>query len=146
MGCASRCLPIVCGAVALLAAPACKRDRAEDERASAASKTTTSSADVASMAKATSERLAEARCRREVSCQQVGPSRRHESLEICRGLYASDVMREVGPSACPRGLDEAQVTRCVAAIDQAGCLDPVGTLERLEDCRASKLCLSAAAP
>ncbi|MBX3197123.1 MAG: hypothetical protein KF894_03115 [Labilithrix sp.] len=130
----------------MLASTACKRDRAADERASSASKTTTSSADVATLAQAASERIADARCRRAVACQEVGPARRHESFETCRGLYASEVLREVGPSACPRGLDESQVSRCAAAIERTGCLDPVGVLERLEDCRASKICLSAAAP
>ncbi|MBX3222679.1 MAG: hypothetical protein KF795_19320 [Labilithrix sp.] len=141
-----RSVPVVCLGVLLVATAGCKRDRADRDRAGAASTATTQSADVASMAKNASERVADARCRREVSCDHVGPSRRHESLETCRGLYAWDMARKLNAEACPRGIDEAQLTRCVASIDAAGCFDPVSVFERLEECRASKLCLAGVGP
>lgn len=89
------------------------------------------------------ERMARARCGREVACDHVGAGRRHASIETCRSLNQSESAKELNPEACPGGIDQAQLVRCIGAIEEASCLDPVAAIVRVEDCRTNKLCVKS---
>jgi hypothetical protein len=115
---------------------ACKREHP------ATSTTTTSSADVEKLTASAVDRIASARCRREVACEHVGPGRRHASVETCEALTRSESHAVLGLAACPNGVDQAKVVDCVAAIETASCLDPVDAIVRVEACRQDRLCLS----
>lgn len=125
-----------CLLLVLVLAPACKR---EHERTSS---TTTSSADIQKLTSAAIDRMVSARCRREVTCKHVGPGQRHASVQTCEALNRAESNAALGLGSCPQGVDDGKVVDCVAAIEQAGCLDPVDAIVRVEACRPSKLCLS----
>lgn len=123
----------------------CKRDRSR-EGAAATGMTTTTSAEVHQMTRAAVARMAGARCQREVACDHVGPGQRHESLQACQTLNRSETGQALDPDACPRGIDQAQLSDCIAAIESASCLDPISAIVRVEECRASRLCLRGEGP
>jgi Family of unknown function (DUF6184) len=133
------CVSGVC--VGFVAAAGCKRHEPGTGAAADAGVTTTTGAEVRIMTESATERMARARCSREVSCDHVGPGRRHASIETCRELNQSESRAELNPQACPGGIDQSQLVRCIAAMEQASCLDPVGAIVRDEECRTHKLCV-----
>lgn len=133
---AIRFTSFACVALGLVAAASCKRDRARETGT-----TTTTSAEVKKMTESAVEQIASARCQREVACNHVGRSMRHASIESCFDLNKSEYVKELNPEACPRGIDQNRLVDCIAATEQASCLDPIGALVRVEECRSSSLCL-----
>jgi hypothetical protein len=127
--------------VGLVVANGCKRDRGHE-----VGTTTTTSVEVKKMTDNAVEQIASARCQREVSCDRVGRSMRHASIESCFDLNKAEYTRELNADACPRGIDQNRLVDCIAATEQASCLDPIGTLVRVEECRSSKLCLKGVGP
>jgi hypothetical protein len=114
----------------------CKREPPEG----AGTTTLTSAAARASIESAI-DRIAAAHCERDVECEKVRMRDQPRSLEVCRGVVKSELTQKLDADACPRGVDSTKVARCVAAITGAGCLNPVGDLTEIEDCRPSRLCL-----
>jgi hypothetical protein len=134
-----RFVTLTCVAIALSATIGtigCKRDR----RTAAVGVTTTSSADVRKMTEDAIERVASAYCLREVACDHVGRSMRHASIERCYDLETAESTKLLTPERCPRGIDQGQLVDCIEATENASCLDPLGTIERVEECKLSKLC------
>ncbi len=85
-------------------------------------------------------RLAEARCDREVRCENVGEGRRYESRSACirevRTSHADDVNR----SECPAGVDQRELAECMEEVRNEDCGNPLDTVGRLVACRSSDLC------
>jgi hypothetical protein len=136
-----RLMSIAYAALSLVAVAGCKRDQKRE-----AGTTSTTSAEVQKMTENAVEQIASARCQREVACDHVGRSMRHASIESCFDLNKSEYVKELNPQACPRGIDQNRLVDCIAATEQASCLDPIGAIVRVEECRASKLCLKGVGP
>ena len=138
-----RVLSIACVGLGLLAAAGCKRERAHD---GGAGSTTTRSAEGRLMAESATTRLADARCHRELDCAHVRAGQGPATLEGCRSRISSELSKSLNPEACPRGIDQAQLVQCVAALEHSSCVDPIGALIEYEDCKTSKLCLAGEGP
>lgn len=128
------------GAFSLLAIAGCKKERSKRADRSAEGTAAETSAAVRKMIDTATERIVEARCERDAVCDPVRYSQRAEQLETCRGLMRAETVKELNPAECPGGVDEVAVARCVAAIEQTGCIDPVGAVMRLGDCGKDELC------
>jgi hypothetical protein len=131
-----RFITLACVAIALSVTVGCKRDRGTP----AVGTTTTSSAEVRKMTEDAVERIASAHCMREVACDHVGRSLHHASIERCYDLETAQSTKLLTPERCPHGVDQGQLVDCIAATENASCLDPIGTIERVEECKLSKLC------
>ncbi|MEZ4407015.1 MAG: DUF6184 family natural product biosynthesis lipoprotein [Polyangiales bacterium] len=85
-------------------------------------------------------RLAEARCDREMRCQNIGQGREYENRAACirdvRTSHADDVNR----SECPAGVDQRELAECMEEVRNEDCNNPLDTVGRLVACRSSDLC------
>jgi hypothetical protein len=85
--------------------------------------------------------LATARCDREQTCNNVGASAKYASRDVCMDQMRGSLANDLNAYDCPRGIDSAQIDRCMAAIRNEECSHPLDTLSRIEHCRTGALCL-----
>lgn len=122
----------------------CDRDR---ERAGTSTTTTVTGANVASLNTDTAVgRLVDARCAREMSCNSVGPDKKYASRDVCTQKMKGDMQMDLNASECPNGIGQEDLDRCVTAIRNESCNNPIEKIERLSACRTSELCMKTAAP
>jgi len=90
--------------------------------------------------------IAEARCDRELRCNNVGQVRRYESSQTCRTVVRNDFSRDLNPAECQGGIDRAELSECMSDIRTEDCNNPIDTLSRLAACRTSDLCRANPSP
>jgi hypothetical protein len=100
----------------------------------------TSVASAGSPAVEASERLARARCDREMTCNRIGRGRAWASEEQCMVRQRERVGDAVGALSCPRGFDHVQLAACLDAVRGQACSDRRGDIDTLPECLASALC------
>lgn len=123
---------------------ACDRNR---ERTSTSNTTTVTGANVASVTTdAAIGRVVEARCAREVSCNNVGADKTYESRDLCTQKIKVDMKQDLSASDCPQGIDQKELDECLSAIHGESCNNPIEKIERLAACRTSDLCLKTPGP
>jgi hypothetical protein len=86
-------------------------------------------------------KLSAARCDREQSCKNVGPNQKYVSRDVCLDQMRGSLANDLNAYECPRGIDESQLERCMAAIRSEECSHPLDTISRMEKCRTGALCL-----
>lgn len=123
-------------------AASCQRERATPPSPGNDPPGTTSlrSADVRASVDAAVDRIAAARCDREVTCDKIGGAKRYPSLEACQALMRTELHDGLSFETCPRGVNADKVADCVAANERADCYSPIDALVRLRECRASHIC------
>ena len=85
-------------------------------------------------------KLVAARCARETACNNIGPEKHFVDPDICTNELSTRIGMDLKPSACPQGVDPTALDRCLDAIKDESCSNPVETAERLATCRTSALC------
>lgn len=88
-----------------------------------------------------SETIAEARCSREVSCNNVGIDKRYVSLEDCLTRVWTAGQGDLVESECPNGVDQGQLAVCASEIRVLECGVQLDSLELLPACAVSRLCI-----
>lgn len=86
-------------------------------------------------------RLAEVRCEREESCNNIGPGAEYVSQDNCMDTVRGRMGKDLNAYSCPGGLDRAGIDRCARAIHGEKCGNPFDTLSRENTCRAGALCI-----
>ena len=86
-------------------------------------------------------KLSAARCDREQSCKNVGPGQNYVSRDVCLDQMRGSLANDLNAYDCPRGIDESQLDRCMAAIRSEECSHPLDTISRMEKCRTGALCM-----
>jgi hypothetical protein len=86
-------------------------------------------------------RLAEARCDREQTCNNVGAGQKYTSRAVCIDQMRGSLANDLNAYECPRGIDDAQLHECMTAIRTEECGHPFDTLSRMEKCRTGALCM-----
>lgn len=81
-----------------------------------------------------------ARCDREVRCGGVGPDEKYETRDQCIADLNSAGYDDLDADACPKGLDQKELDKCLSEIASERCGAPLDTLERLMACRSATLC------
>ncbi|MBX3188893.1 MAG: hypothetical protein KF819_17875 [Labilithrix sp.] len=66
-------------------------------------------------------RLAQARCRRESLCDNVGAFRRFPNHDACLREVFVETQETVVPEECPAGVDQIRLTRCIADVYSEKC-------------------------
>ncbi len=83
--------------------------------------------------------LAQARCRRESRCNQVGANSKYATQQECEQTLMADNHKTL--DACANGMNQANMTECTAAIDSAGCDYAMDRLSDYRECRSESMCL-----
>jgi len=81
-----------------------------------------------------------ARCEREVRCDNVGANRHYVSREGCMTQLRGEAMNSLTTSACPNGIDRAQLDRCLADVRGERCENVLDSLDRITNCSTNALC------
>jgi hypothetical protein len=89
-----------------------------------------------------SERIAAARCDREVKCNRVGAHGKYPSSGACVAELRRDIRADLASDACAGGPREKELADCLQAIrdEHCGALDFDSAL-RLKACRAETMCV-----
>jgi hypothetical protein len=118
------------------------REGREVERALGEGKqTTVTGADLLSVANATAvNRIADARCAREVHCRKVGTGKAYETTDLCAEKIRGDIRGDLSATVCPNGVSSRQLEACVAAIRGESCASEVDKMDHLVVCEAGNLC------
>jgi hypothetical protein len=89
----------------------------------------------------TVDRLVRARCNREQACNNVGTGQKFASRDACVADIRASTAADLNATDCPRGLDQGNVDRCLAAIENEKCDHPLDTITRVGDCQSYHLCM-----
>jgi hypothetical protein len=84
--------------------------------------------------------ISAARCDREVRCGGVGPDEKYETRDQCISDLNGAGYEDLDADACPKGLDQKELDKCLSEIASERCGAPLDTLERLVACRSAMLC------
>jgi hypothetical protein len=140
---------VACVGVGIVAIGACTRDRErERERPGAVTTeekgttgtTTVTGANVTSN-QAAIEKIVAGRCAREETCKNVGVDKKYTNPQACTQKIKADMKDDLNPKECPRGVDEAQLNKCIDAIRKEDCNNPIDSLSRVVACRTGDLCV-----
>jgi hypothetical protein len=82
-----------------------------------------------------------ARCDRQITCNQVGASRRFESRKVCTDEEGTRTQSELGAGECPNGVDSAKLQSCLRKISTMDCSKLIASLQSIDECKAAALCL-----
>ncbi|WP_394828316.1 DUF6184 family natural product biosynthesis lipoprotein [Pendulispora albinea] len=117
----------------------CDRERSPEHSPGT---TTVTGANVPSVANATAVgRIADARCAREATCNNIGTEKAYATTGVCAQKIRADMRDDLNAADCPAGVAPKELDACVAAIKAENCNDPLDKLERITACRTSALCL-----
>lgn len=108
---------------------------------SAVSTTTITSATVPVSADRAVNRVAEARCDRELACDNIGSGHHWESREACLLDLKKDLREKLGSRECANGVDRDRLNACLKESRTEQCGNPVDGVERASACGTSELCL-----
>ncbi len=86
--------------------------------------------------------IAEARCQREDSCENVGDSKKYSSNQDCLDRVRTSWRDELSARQCPNGVNDAQLDECLAEIRAEKCDHPLDSLARIVECRTGQVCRS----
>jgi hypothetical protein len=88
------------------------------------------------------DRLANARCDREQTCDNVGDGKTYASRHVCLEQQKGSIANDLNSYQCPRGIDGAAVQQCLSAIGGEECgAHPVEAITRMDRCRNGAMCM-----
>jgi hypothetical protein len=85
--------------------------------------------------------LSNARCDRELACQNIGPGKQWSTRPACVKELAALSFDELGPDECPKGIDRFRFDECMSDIADETCDRPLTSFERYVACHPAALCL-----
>jgi hypothetical protein len=85
-----------------------------------------------------SDEITAARCRRELSCNDIWPDKTYETYDECVAALWKDTRHEL--DGCEEGIDDAELRECLYEIAEDGCDDPLGRFDRSVACKIDDVC------
>jgi hypothetical protein len=82
--------------------------------------------------------LAAEQCNREVRCNNVGKNKSYKTRAECVSKVEHEKSKGINAKACPQGVNEGNLNRCIQAIRNQGC-GPI-SLEYGEACKTDGIC------
>ncbi len=117
-----------------------ERPSAEPEHPTETVQMTGTGATASGPAASAQQSIAEARCAREQTCANVGENNKYSSHQDCLARVRADWKDDLNARECPRGVNQAQLNECLAAIRAEDCGNPFDTLGRLAACTTAQIC------
>jgi hypothetical protein len=102
--------------------------------------TTTAATQNAPASQRAIDAITAARCQREARCDNIGANRHYVNRTGCMTQLRGEEMNQLTTSACPNGIDNAQLDRCLADIRGEHCENALDTIERISTCSTGALC------
>ncbi len=88
------------------------------------------------------DRLSNARCSREVVCDNVGDGKKYASRQVCMDKMRGSIGNDINSYQCPRGIDSVAVEDCLTAIGSEECgAHPIEAITRMDKCRSGAMCM-----
>ncbi|HEY1957593.1 MAG TPA: DUF6184 family natural product biosynthesis lipoprotein [Polyangiaceae bacterium] len=84
--------------------------------------------------------ITEARCNREVACNNIGAGQKYDDFAACTREIGHDTGVTLRDQKCPEGILQARLASCLDQISTERCGNPLDTVERLAACRKGMLC------
>lgn len=104
-----------------------------------ASRTSTTSANIGPSNAV--RRIADARCDRAASCNDIGGrDKKFDSRADCVREMRRDANDKLDEKECASGIDEGRLNECVREIRSERCGNPFDSIERAASCRRAELC------
>jgi len=91
-------------------------------------------------ARSAARNIADARCDREVKCNNVGADKKYASDAACEDQIRADWANDLNAYDCPGGVVDKELEECLNAIRNEDCNSPFDTLGRVSECMASQIC------
>jgi hypothetical protein len=85
-------------------------------------------------------RIADARCEREVSCENVGTHKKFATRQVCVEDARQSESNDLQGANCASGVDDGQLDKCLTSIRGQPCASAIASTIQLDACRASLLC------
>jgi hypothetical protein len=86
-------------------------------------------------------RLTNARCDREVACNNVGSEGVFLDRDACARQLGHDAYASLQSQLCRGGIDDAKLATCLADVRNERCNNALDTIERVLSCRRRELCI-----
>jgi hypothetical protein len=87
------------------------------------------------------ERIADATCDREQSCNTIGPGAYFASREECMNTVREKTRQTLSPTQCPGGILQKALDNCLASLVANQCAQPGDEITRAAQCPARLLCI-----
>ena len=84
--------------------------------------------------------ITDARCNREVACNNVGEGQSYSDFNACTREIGHDTQVTLRNQKCPNGILQSRLSSCLDEISTERCGNPIDTIERLAACRKGMLC------
>lgn len=85
-------------------------------------------------------KIAEARCDRELKCANIGADKRYADRASCTADVKKSVGDDLNAEDCPAGVDMKELDECLVEAKNEDCNNPFDKVGRLAACRTSDLC------
>ena len=85
---------------------------------------------------------AEARCNREVRCNNVGVGKHYRNAQTCMADQINDRSHswEAANECHANGVNQAHLSECLSAVRTQNCNNPIDDLSRIAQCRVGEVC------
>jgi hypothetical protein len=85
-------------------------------------------------------KIAEARCDREQTCNNIGADKKFADRTACVDKVRKDFADELNVKDCTAGVNVKELDECLAAARAEECKNPFDKLSRVAACRTSDIC------
>lgn len=85
--------------------------------------------------------IADARCTRESSCNNIGADKKYSSLDDCMARIREDWRDDLNSRECPGGVDQVELNECLTQVRNEDCSSPFDTLSRVAECASGQICV-----
>lgn len=87
-----------------------------------------------------SKLIANARCEREVLCNNVGGEGKYVTQEDCVVSLEPATRSELDARNCPKGTSEVELKECTDEIKEVGCDQAIPSIETISECSNDEIC------
>jgi len=131
---------VVCSVCFIATASCTKNNEPAPVAANDPAATTVQQGNAAATTRSARESIAESRCQREQTCNNVGPEKKYSSTNDCLTRIRNDWKDDLNARECPGGVNQTQLNQCLAKIRTEDCGNPFDTLSRVAECTAGQIC------
>lgn len=122
---------------------ACERDQGQPREGETATAPMTQNNDrqpVRGTGPSAAQEIAQARCAREMKCNNIGQGREYASEQVCLTRIQAEWREDLNARECPGGINRDELNECLQEIRNNNCDNPIDSLGSFVACRQSDIC------